>query len=89
MITPRDRWASILADFSSSGLTIDRFCQRRGLALSTFHFWRRRLRDDGAHSSHAVPLVELRDLDRRPADVAPHLARRRARRHALRLRPPR
>lgn len=45
MISAHDRWHAIVDDFGCSGLTVRGFCERRGIAVSTFHQWRRRLRD--------------------------------------------
>jgi len=71
MISSPDRWTSILADFSSSRLTIGRFCQRRGLAVSTFHHWRRHLRDPGESTSHDVSFIEAVVTESRPELLRP------------------
>ena len=37
------RWRAIIKRQMSGGLGVPGFCRREGLALSTFHWWRRRL----------------------------------------------
>jgi len=41
-------WAQRIVDWQASDLSQRAFCQQRGLALSTFYVWLRKLR----HSSH-------------------------------------
>jgi hypothetical protein len=53
----RRRWAQIIGRQRTSGLGVDRFCRREGLAPSTFFAWRRRLggaggRDDPDGAVH-------------------------------------
>jgi hypothetical protein len=38
-------WRALFRRQRASGLTVKAFCQRAGVALSTFSFWRRRLGD--------------------------------------------
>jgi transposase-like protein len=38
-------WGAVFRRQRSSGLTVRAFCQRAGVALSTFSYWRRKLRD--------------------------------------------
>jgi len=53
------RWCGLLARQISSGLSIASFCRREGVALSTFHWWRRKLAPaDGCGSPVAVDWVE-------------------------------
>ena len=44
-------WRTLIRAFSRSGETRTQFCERHGVALSTFAWWRSRLR----HESTAVP----------------------------------
>jgi hypothetical protein len=37
------RWRGLLARQISSGLSVAAFCRREGVALSTFHWWKRKL----------------------------------------------
>ena len=44
----RERWVKHVADWQRSGQSQREFCAARRLALSSFQWWRRRLRDGGA-----------------------------------------
>lgn len=37
------RWRQLVADQCDSGLSVEAFCRREGLGVSTFFAWRRRL----------------------------------------------
>ena len=50
----KTQWTEILRRFESSGLDSREFCRRKGLALSSFQRWRRRL-----GSVSAAEFVEL------------------------------
>ena len=39
-----ERWTALFAEYEADGLTRKAFCEQRGLKLSTFDYWRRRLR---------------------------------------------
>ena len=57
------RWRGLLARQSSSGLGIAAFCQREDVALSTFHWWRRKLAVTGRRATlDAVDWVEAEPL---------------------------
>ena len=45
------RWRGLLARQISSGLSVAAFCRREGVALSTFHWWRRKLAPAGGCGS--------------------------------------
>jgi putative transposase len=49
------QWRALFSAFEASGETRRRFCARHGVALSTFEWWRRRLREQ-ARSTSAAPL---------------------------------
>jgi hypothetical protein len=50
------RWRQRLAQWRRSGLTIRRFCERRGLSEPSFYAWRRELlRRDARRSAAAAP----------------------------------
>jgi transposase len=51
-MTDRARhWRRVLGAWERSGLTQSAFCRREGIALSTFHWWKRRLATDGKASA--------------------------------------
>lgn len=51
----------LVAEWESSGQTMNEFCLRRGINVSTFGWWRRERRRLGAGSGHdsSVHLVEI------------------------------
>ena len=49
-------WVDAIARHQSSGLSRAKFCQREGLAVSTFDLWRRRLSEEKAESTTATLL---------------------------------
>ena len=63
------QWRSILSAFAASGLSQKAFCEREGLALSTFGYWKRKLQSERvAPSPNAGPaVIDLGMLDDRPA----------------------
>mgnify|MGYP006308015103 CR=1 FL=1 len=63
-----EQWASLIAAQADSGMSIVGFCRARGVAVSTFHAWRRRLSGTRAASS-SCGFVRLRSGDEPPADV--------------------
>lgn len=64
-------WAKRIEEWMGSGVTQREFCAKRGLAVSTFRWWRRRVtaavpRPDAAHASFvALPVTPLQS----PASV--------------------
>ena len=38
------QWQAVIAEHAQSPLSVTAFCQRKGLSLSSFHRWRRKLR---------------------------------------------
>ena len=40
-----ERWTALFAEYEADGLTRKAFCQARGLKLSTFDYWRRRVQN--------------------------------------------
>jgi len=55
-----EQWASLIAAQAGSGLSIAAFCRERGLTVSSFHAWRRRLSRGGEGPSPARGFVRLR-----------------------------
>jgi len=54
----RERWARIIREQRKSGQTVTAFCASRGIAVSSFYPWKRRLADAAATQSPAF--VEAR-----------------------------
>jgi len=50
----RDEWQALVDEQQASGLTQSAFCRQRGLALSTFHYWKRKLATAEAGDSARV-----------------------------------
>jgi len=46
-------WRALMQAFSRSGVTRSQFCTRHGVALSTFDWWRSRLRRESATRSES------------------------------------
>jgi len=57
----REYWRSVIEKWSSSGLSQRQFCEESGISLSTFCYWRRRLREDAetGPASRFIP-VEIK-----------------------------
>jgi transposase-like protein len=49
------RWTAILNDWQRSGLSVARFCERRGLQAQSLYAWRRRLGDVGGAGAAGRP----------------------------------
>lgn len=52
------QWRKLIDEQAEGEATVEAFCQERGLTLSSFHAWRRRLKR--AAQSEASGFVELR-----------------------------
>ena len=71
-------WRALIQGFSRSGVTRSQFCTRHGVALSTFDWWRSRLRREStARSVSNTPptpanalFVELAQADKPDAVVS-------------------
>lgn len=57
----QEHWCRVLKEWSTSGLSQRGFCENRGISLSSFCYWRRRLRAEAeeAPMSPFIP-VEIR-----------------------------
>ena len=56
-----EEWRELMAQFSTSGQAREQFCKERDIAVSTFDYWRRKLkRQADASSETSTPVfVEL------------------------------
>ena len=55
----QDQWRELLNEFADSSLTREQFCQDRNLALSTFDYWRRKLKREASAVQDEAIFVEL------------------------------
>jgi len=57
-------WQRRLQRFTASGTTVSKFCDRAGVSVATFHYWRRRLgREQSERSSlPTAPVFQPLDL---------------------------
>ena len=74
------QWQTLVGEYAASGLSQQAFCERRGVALSTFCQWRRRLAAQTAESAPApreapaLRLVPVRVLEEPSAGAASGIA---------------
>lgn len=55
-----DYWQKQITNWKRSGLTQSHFCQQNGLAISTFHKWQKKLRQDSNPELQLPePFIEL------------------------------
>ncbi len=52
-----DRYRELLAQQQESGLTIKEFCSNHGIALATFHYWKKKLCSKKPGRKDFIPLV--------------------------------
>lgn len=52
------QWRELLSSFEQSGLSVRAFCEQHDLTQSTFHLWRKRLRDVPSFVALVPPVVE-------------------------------
>ncbi len=71
-------WRTLMREFSQRGETRAQFCERHGLTLSTFAWWRSHLRHESTAVSATTPapasalFVELAQVDKPVAAVSAH-----------------
>ena len=53
-------WQEQMTNWKASGLKQTEFCQKNNLALSTFHKWQKKLRDETPQDNNLLtPFIEL------------------------------
>jgi hypothetical protein len=52
-------WAARIDEWKRSGLTQRQYCEENHLALATFSWWRKRLKQDGSRSSEAFVEIPI------------------------------
>ena len=57
-------WQRRLQQFSASGMTVSKFCDREGVSVAAFHYWRQRLGPQQPEqvSRLATPVFQAVDL---------------------------
>jgi hypothetical protein len=55
----REGWAEHDRRWRSSGMSVRAYCEREGLGLGTFEYWRRRLRGEQASAPKTTPVLTL------------------------------
>jgi len=60
-VSTRVRWQKHIEKFETAGLTQTRYCEKNGLCLSTFQYWKRRLREEatGTQAGGRSRFIEL------------------------------
>jgi len=67
------QWLSLCNAYAGSGLTRKQFCEQRALALSTFDYWRHKLKKQNAEVDERKSVfVELTDCDDDLDQLEPH-----------------
>ena len=54
-----EKWAVLIQECSSSGLTKREFCQQKGISEKSFYYWLRKLRSQVAEAAAVPQLVPL------------------------------
>ena len=68
-------WCALMRDFAQRGETRTQFCERHGLTLSTFAWWRSHLRRESAAVSNTIPaLASALFVELAPEDEAKPIA---------------
>jgi hypothetical protein len=62
--TKLDQWTKIFTDWETSGQSQKMYCEERGLAVSLFPYWRKRLRECTEDTAREVACFENRDMKR-------------------------
>ena len=62
---PQSEWQQIIADYQSSGLTQEAFCEQTAIAKSTFYKWRKRLETQPTAIEPPAPFIDLSTLVQR------------------------
>ena len=60
-------WRKVLARQRGSGLSVKGFCQQEGLAVASFYYWKRRIREQGSEHQPAVQFAPVRVVAQEPA----------------------
>lgn len=55
----RSEWEQLIATYEQGNLTQREFCAQKGMAYSTFCYWRKQLRESSSVKPAMAPLIEL------------------------------
>lgn len=55
----RSEWEQLIATYEQDNLIQREFCAQKGLAYSTFCYWRKQLRESSSANPATAPLIEL------------------------------
>jgi transposase-like protein len=65
------QWRTLIERYERGSATLARFCEREGVAPSTFQYWRRRLREAAASASAPSAAARLVAVQVRQEPIAP------------------
>ena len=54
-----EQWKQVLEEYESKGVKRGEFCAERGIKVSTFDYWRARVRKTGENESGVVKVAEV------------------------------
>ena len=60
-------WRKVVTRQRGSGLSIKTFCQQEGVAVASFYYWKRRIREQGSEHPPAVQFAPVRVVAEQPA----------------------
>jgi hypothetical protein len=60
-------WRKVVARQRGSGLSVKGFCQQEGVAVASFFYWKRRIREQGSDPQPAVQFAPVRVVAQEPA----------------------
>lgn len=59
MKSKKDKWIKILTDWENSELIRAEYCRQKNIPISTFDYWRQRIRKDAEGLKPEKPFVKL------------------------------
>lgn len=65
----RQEWEQRLARFDQSGLTVQDFCRREGIAPQSFHLWKRRFAASAEPASPSPEFLPIRLAPSAPVEI--------------------
>lgn len=68
----RQTWAARLAEQERSGLDIRSWCEREGVKVATFHYWKKRLKPATLVSPKLIALPMQMSVEAEPSEAKRH-----------------